>query len=57
MSKNIFSFYIKGDLEEESISKIKCDSKEEAIKIFCEQKKLDETEFLELFEVTLYDKG
>ena len=48
-----YRFYIKGDINQEPISRVKAKDKEEAIKIFCFQKQLEEEDFLELFEVTL----
>ena len=42
---------MKGDANQEPISLIRARSLEDAVKIFCIQKQLDEDDFLELFEV------
>ncbi len=47
----MYYFYMKGDMNEEPISLIRARSLEDAVKIFCIQKQLDEDDFLELFEV------
>ena len=47
----MYYFYIKGDVNEEPISLVRARSLEDAVKIFCIQKQLDEDDFLELFEV------
>jgi|TARA_R100001510_G_C7442426_1_gene71027 hypothetical protein len=47
----MYYFYMKGDVNEEPISLIRARSLEDAVKIFCIQKQLDEDDFLELFEV------
>ena len=52
MPKQMYTFYIKGDINQEAISLVSCDDKEEAIEIFCNQKQLTRDDFLELFEVS-----
>tara|TARA_R100001086_G_scaffold204133_1_gene120063 strand:+ start:277 stop:453 length:177 start_codon:yes stop_codon:yes gene_type:complete len=47
----MYYFYMKGDVNEEPISLVRARSLEDAVKIFCIQKQLDEDDFLELFEV------
>tara|TARA_R100001443_G_C3315835_1_gene168862 strand:+ start:254 stop:430 length:177 start_codon:yes stop_codon:yes gene_type:complete len=47
----MYYFYMKGDANQEPISLIRARSLEDAVKIFCIQKQLDEDDFLELFEV------
>ena len=46
-----YSFYSKSDPKCESISSVKSSSKDEAIKFFCEQKKLSLKKFLEIFSI------
>ncbi len=48
-----YSFYIKGDINQEAITMVKAKNRNEAIKMFCFQKQLEEEDFLELFEVEL----
>ena len=52
MPKQMYTFYIKGDISQEAISLVSCNDKEEAIEIFCNQKQLTRDDFLELFEVS-----
>ena len=52
MAKNVYSFYIKGDITQEAISTVACSTEEQAIEIFCNQKQLPKEDFLELFEIT-----
>ena len=46
-----YFFYIKDDKTKEPINIIRAETKEEAIKIFCLQKKLEQKEFLKIFDV------
>jgi len=48
-----YYFYIKGDINQEPITMVKAKNRNEAIKMFCFQKQLEEEDFLELFEVEL----
>lgn len=48
-----YYFYMRGDIDQEPISLIRASNLEDAIKIFCIQKQLEEEDFLELFEVAL----
>ena len=48
-----YYFYIKEDQEKEPINMIKAIDLHEAIKIFCYQKRLEEDDFLNIYQVEL----
>ena len=48
-----YYFYIKNDKEKEPINIIRATDLHEAIRIFCLQKKLEEEDFLEIYQVEL----
>tara|TARA_R110002012_G_scaffold314915_1_gene528071 strand:- start:26 stop:205 length:180 start_codon:yes stop_codon:yes gene_type:complete len=47
----VYYFYMKADANKEPISVLRALSLQDAVKIFCIQKQLQEDDFLELFEV------